>query len=293
MRELTYTTLARWVDGRLDIEFSLSREQESQLEARVGRAVELLEDSSYAPEIVQVEPLGIVAFKGGAVRVELRPDRVGCTCPDMQQRKIPCKHTIAAASLLGDPILEPAEVQTELPGFAAIVSPPAEKKRKGNKEPRAQDVRVGENYLLSDFLFSNAAIKHGIPNMPEEFDGDEVAGIQGLCQAILDPVARQFGKPSITNAFQSVELWEAKYGEKGSTNDLHSYRLNRGGIGGAADILCHGYEPESVARWIRDHCEFDRLIVYPDRPILCVAWTSVKPRRHCKTWFRGKYVNLE
>jgi hypothetical protein len=292
MTQLTYTPAAQWLGGRLDISFNLTQEQEAQVEARVGRAVELLEDSSYAPKLIQFEPFGIVAFKGGAVRAELHPDRVGCTCRDMAVRKLPCKHTIAAASLLGDPILDATEVQTELPGFAAITSPP-KKRQKGKKEPRAQDIRVGEYYLLSDFLFNNLAIIHGVPNMPESFDGDEVAGIKGLCEAILDPVAKQFGKPSITHAFQSLELWEAKYGEKGSPNDLHSYRLNRGGVGGAADILCHGHEPDTIARWIRDRCEFDRLIVYPDRPILCVAWTSVKPRSHCKTWLRGKYVNLD
>lgn len=167
------------------------------------------------------------------------------------------------------------------------------------KSIRPQDVRVGEFFLLSDFLYSHEAVRDGIPNLPLAFDGDEVAGMRGLCQHILDPVVKQFGALSITYAYCSENYWWEKYGDRYVGNDLHSYRLNRGGVGGAADILVHSQKdnPCQVIYWIRDNCEFDRLILYKaPRPIICVAWTSVNPRYHAKEWRvvegKTKYVDV-
>ncbi|AUB37432.1 hypothetical protein COO91_03377 [Nostoc flagelliforme CCNUN1] len=66
---------------------------------------------------------------------------------------------------------------------------------------------------------------------------------------------------------------------------LHLFRPPQGGIGGAADILVHAYpDPRPVFNWIRQHCAYDRLIMYPGSSIICCAWCEEKPRFHAKEW---------
>jgi len=110
-------------------------------------------------------------------------------------------------------------------------------------------------------------------------DSSAAEGMRKLCEHILDPVVEKFGHTSMT--FGYVEHEEGY-------RSLHGYTPPRANIGGAADILTH-QEPDTrlVLNWIRDNCEYDRLILYPGSRILCVAWTD-NPRRHCKEW---RYVN--
>ena len=162
--------------------------------------------------------------------------------------------------------------------------------QKWRPKQRPQDVRIGKYFMLSDFLYSEAAVLRGIPNCPVRLDGDEVEGMKGLCQHILDPVIEQFGPVSITFAYCSPQLWKTWYGANANMFDLHTFKPPRGGVGGAVDILVHRYptDPRPVLNWVRDHCVYDRLILYPGSAVICVAWTEVTPRYDCREWVFGE-----
>jgi hypothetical protein len=157
--------------------------------------------------------------------------------------------------------------------------------RKWHPRTRPQDVRVGKYFVLSDFLYSQTAIIRGIPNCPSSWTGIEVRGLKGLCQHILDPVVEKFGPVSVTFGFCSLELWKHWYPNIANPLALHLFRPPQGGIGGAADIVIHAYQdPRPVFNWIRQHCTYDRLIMYPGSSIICCAWCEEKPRFHAKEW---------
>jgi hypothetical protein len=122
---------------------------------------------------------------------------------------------------------------------------------------RPQNVRVGKHFMLSDFLYSETAVKKGIINFPP-FDGMEVESLRGLCANILDPVVDRFGALSITYGYSSPELHKKIYafrrpgvhncvGAKGST------------LAAAADILVHSMQdkPREVLMWIKGNCVYE------------------------------------
>lgn len=139
--------------------------------------------------------------------------------------------------------------------------------------------RVGKFYLLSEFLYCHSAVELGLPNHPPAEGSPEWQGIQRICEKILDPVAEEFGKPTITYGYVNPQIAGRV---RGYVSDLHQYRPP-GMIGGAADIAVHGASHLDVAEWIAANLEFDRIIVYPGSSVICTAWTS-KPRKHFKMW---------
>jgi hypothetical protein len=266
---------AFWRDGNLTITGEIS----DDVLIRKYRAKEVAEKYPWRRNIN-----GVTFHE--KLEVWLLPDCVGCVCPDFKNRRKPCKHIFAAAFLLGDAdaILqsEPISTRSEHPK----VSEEERGDRRWNPRLRPQDVQVGKYFVVSDFLYSEDAMLHGIPNVPSSLDGDEVEGMCGLCKHILDPIVDQFGSVSITFGYCSVQLWKFWY-KDGSTNDLHTFRSQRGVLGGAVDITIHRHpDPRPVMNWVRDNCIYDRVIVYPGSRILCVAWTS-KPRYQCKEWVFG------
>ena len=163
---------------------------------------------------------------------------------------------------------------------------------------RPQDIRVGKYFMLSDFLFSEAAATKGVPNCPP-LEGMEVESIRHLCDRILDPVVEEFGPISLTYGYVSPELQKKTYPAFKPT--VHNCKPAAGALlGAAADILVHKMvdDPRSVLYWIKANCEFDRLILFPGSSIVCVAWSD-KPRSHAKEWIypapgeKAKYVNLK
>jgi hypothetical protein len=162
---------------------------------------------------------------------------------------------------------------------------------------RPQAVRVGKYFLLSDFLYSETAVKKGIPNCPP-LEGKEVEGLRGLCANILDPVAEKFGFLSITYGYSSPALHQAiyPYRKPGVHNCVGADGAT---LAAACDILVHSMadRPRELLHWIKDNCVYDRLILYPGSQIVCVAWSD-KPRRHAKEWIftesgTRSYINLE
>jgi hypothetical protein len=159
------------------------------------------------------------------------------------------------------------------------------------KHQRPETIRVGRNFMLCDFLSSEAATKKGIVNLPPTFDGMEVASIRKLCEHILDPVVDRFGSISITYGYVSDALQAAT--NPSSKPTVHNCKPAKGAyLGAAADFQPHNIEfsHRDILLWIAANCEYDRLILYPGSTIVCVAWSD-RPRSHCRQWIDK--INLE
>ena len=167
-----------------------------------------------------------------------------------------------------------------------------------SRRTRPQDIRVGKYFMLSDFLYSETVVTRGIPNLPPTFDGVEVESLRMLCHHILDRVVEEFGAVSVTYGYVSPALQAAT---KNFTPHIHNccpVKAKRATIAAACDILVHSRadDPRSVLHWIRDsQMEYDRLILYPDSSIVCIAWAD-RPRYDAMEWAmldgKKQYVEL-
>jgi len=151
--------------------------------------------------------------------------------------------------------------------------------------PADLDHPCGEHFVYRDLIECgetwgrlHAAGTAGTPVQP--FDNvpraaATFAAMRALCAAVLDPLARRFGRLELTYAFASAQLTRHIAGRIHPPLDQHAgHELGRAGrpvcprLGLAADVLVPGVDGREVAGWIVENTAFDRLYFYaPDRPI--------------------------
>src|SRR5688500_1502847 len=127
-------------------------------------------------------------------------------------------------------------------------------------------VRLSPSFFMRDFLYSEIAGFHGIPNLPDDPDLAIAAGRQ-LCEALLDPLQAAFGRLAIRSGFRSRRVTAVGHRRrecgslKVNTAD-HSWDLRDAdghmGAGGTvvvpwfADRVANGADWRGTAWWIRD-----------------------------------------
>lgn len=57
-------------------------------------------------------------------------------------------------------------------------------------------VRLSKSYFMRDFLFSEIAAIHGLPNLPSGPDLAIIAGTR-LCEDLLEPLQEAFGRIAV------------------------------------------------------------------------------------------------
>ncbi len=66
-------------------------------------------------------------------------------------------------------------------------------------------VRLSPSFYMRDFLYSEIANLHGIPNIPDDPDLAIAAG-RRLCEELLEPLNATFGRVVVRSAFRSCEI---------------------------------------------------------------------------------------
>ncbi|TMQ12938.1 MAG: hypothetical protein E6J90_15665 [Deltaproteobacteria bacterium] len=117
-----------------------------------------------------------------------------------------------------------------------------------------------------------AADQKPIDNLPRE--QSTFAALHALAVEILDPVAAEFGRPTITYGFGGPQLTRLIAAQIAPHLDQHAAHEQRAGqpictrLGAAVDFLVDGVPSLQVARWIFEHRRFDRIYLYGDeRPM--------------------------
>lgn len=169
-------------------------------------------------------------------------------------------------------------------------------------------VRLSKSFYLREFLYSEVANHHGIPNIP---DDPELAIHVGerLCQEVLEPLHATFGKVLVRSAFRSVSVngfcnqqqRENKKGYTCASNDAnyagHIWdRRDQDGHAGAtacivipwfADRFEAGADWRSLAWWIHDHLPYSHMHFFPRLAAFNISWHEA-PKRQIKSYITPK-----
>lgn len=127
-------------------------------------------------------------------------------------------------------------------------------------------MKLSANFDLSEFTKSALATRYGIDNTPT---AEQIESLKRLCVNVLEPVRLKFGPVLITSGFRSDALNKKT---RGSKNSQHC-------LGEAADIEVKSASTFELFDWIRQHVEFDQLILeLHDRAVPRSGWVHVSYR---------------
>lgn len=276
-RRPTTTTTACWDAEKQKLQLKVT--ETDDIRGRKFRAKEVAETYEWMRTI-----------NGGtfnsSLEVWLLPDCVGCTCQDMQNRKLPCKHVFAAAYLLGD-----AEALSHVAPTKSSSSRSAADPHRKRMNLRPQDIRVGRYFLLSDFLFSDTALKEGIRNwldFESEYGIAVLQCMEILCERLLDPICDEFGRISVTRGYLGEQVYARLY-PRDKVNWIKGALAHGFQATGGADIQIHAWEGTALelAKHIQrqpERYQFDFIRTYPESPILCVGVGQFKNGRIITEW---------
>ena len=137
-----------------------------------------------------------------------------------------------------------------------------------------------KHFILAEFLYSDAANKHQVTNIPCDEELLAVLNnINALVDNVLDPLRAMIARPIIiTSGYRCQRVNELVGGSKTSQHLL----------GKAADFHVQGYTPQQMGmiyRTIQMYYDFDQLIFYPSKNIIHVSWNGDKNRQ--ESWVKA------
>jgi hypothetical protein len=162
-------------------------------------------------------------------------------------------------------------------------------------------VRLSPNFFMRDFLFSEIAGFHGLPNLPTDPDLAIEVG-RHLCTELLEPLQSAFGRLAIRSGFRSREVtaFGSKRRECGSVRVNAAYHIwdlrdADGCMGAAACIVVPwfadryrvGADWRAMAWWIHDHLPYGQLEFYPKLCAFNIQWQE-RPRRRIDSFIKPR-----
>ncbi len=147
-------------------------------------------------------------------------------------------------------------------------------------------VRLSANFFLRDFLHSEIANFYGVRNIPENPDLAIAAGTR-LCEELLEPLQRTFGRIAIRSGYRSAEVTAfgnaRGHGARVAANAAyHIWDMGdrKGRMGAAACIVIpwfadryhEGADWRSLAWWIHDHLPYAHMEFYPKLCAFNILW---------------------
>lgn len=161
-------------------------------------------------------------------------------------------------------------------------------------------VRLSQNFWMREFLYSDVANFHGLSNMPEDVDLAIKVG-KRLCEELLEPLQRRFGKVLIRSAYRSPTVngfcnQEQRAGKAGYS--CGSNEMNRAGhiwdmrdasgqtgatacvvIPWFADRYEAGADWRALAWWVHDHLPYSSMYFFPRLAAFNLNWHETPVRR--------------
>ncbi|WP_374532452.1 hypothetical protein [Phenylobacterium sp.] len=155
-------------------------------------------------------------------------------------------------------------------------------------------VRLSRNFFMRDFLYSEIANLHGLPNIPEDPDLAIAAGSR-LCEELLEPLNATFGRIAIRSAYRSPTVngfgnankLNCASNEANYAHHIWDRRDADGRMGATACIavpwFAERYEAgadwRSLAWWIHDHLPYSSMFFFPRLAAFNLNWNEAPERR--------------
>lgn len=165
-------------------------------------------------------------------------------------------------------------------------------------------VRLSKSFFMRDFLYSEIANWHGIPNVPDDSDLAIAAG-RKLCEELLEPLQDTFGRIAIRSAYRSCEVngfgnankLNCASNEANYAGHIWDRRDADGCMGATACIVipwfADRYEAgtpwQTMAWWIHDHLPYSELCFFPKLAAFNITWHE-KPARSIYSYAAPKGV---
>lgn len=136
-------------------------------------------------------------------------------------------------------------------------------------------IEPSPHFTWRELTRSQVAARHNLPNEP---DADARACLVALCTNVLEPLRAKFGPIRVTSAYRSPAV-NAKVGSSPDSQHIK---------GQAADIEAPSVSNLELARYIRDHLDFDQVILEfyndadPHSGWVHVSWVRGKNRRQTR-----------
>lgn len=168
-------------------------------------------------------------------------------------------------------------------------------------------VRLSKSFFMREFLYSEVANFHGIPNIPDDPDLAIAAGTQ-LCEKLLEPLQATFGKIVIRSAYRSCAVNgfcndQQKAKKKGYTcasnaanfaGHIWDRRDKDGHMGATACIIVPWFadkfkntEWRRLAWWIHDHLPYSGMYFFPRMAAFNLSWHEA-PKRKISSYISPK-----
>ncbi len=154
--------------------------------------------------------------------------------------------------------------------------------------------RLSQNFFFRDFLHSEISNFYAIPNIPEDPDLAIEAGTR-LCEHLLEPLQRTFGRLHIRSGYRSREV--NRYGNENKLNcssnaaaaadHIWDMRDADGCMGATACVALPWFwdrhqapgDWEKLAWWIHDHLPYASLCFFPKLWAVNIQWHERPIRR--------------
>jgi hypothetical protein len=120
---------------------------------------------------------------------------------------------------------------------------------------------ISKNITLDEAIRSEAAVKLGVPNMPNAI---QLQAMKLLAEKVFEPARTYMGAPIKISSFFRSKSVNAYIG--GSNNSQHC-------LGEAIDLKC--YDNLKLFNYIKDNLEFDQLINEFPNVVGQPAWVHV------------------
>jgi len=163
-------------------------------------------------------------------------------------------------------------------------------------------VRLSKSFYLRDFLYSEIANFHGIPNIPDDPDLAIANGIR-LCEELLEPLQATFGRIAIRSAYRSPAVnqlgnekgYNCASNESNYAGHIWDHPDGDGFRGATACIVTpwfadryeKGTDWRALAYWIHNHLPYSHLQFFPKLCAFNINWHE-RPKREIYSYIEPK-----
>lgn len=153
--------------------------------------------------------------------------------------------------------------------------------------------RLSSSFFMRDFLHSEVADFHRIPNVPDDPELALAAG-RRLCEDLLEPLQATFGRIAIrsayrspaVNAFGNLRGLSCASNKRNYASHIWDRRDANGCMGATATVVvpwftdryAEGADWRAIAWWIHDHLPYSHLQFFPKLAAFNIGWHE-RPRR--------------